>query len=223
MVTKYLCPKCGKTEAIRYGKFTLKDGKSVSRIRCKTCKKTSYIPYRNSFFNKMKTPEGKIHEALTLYIVLGSKYSIIKGVSKFYHATELTNSWFKLSRKSVLSSSYKQRKTIKYIANKLGTRPNTIINWINKVYDHPLEYKAYLKNTLQFAEPDAIKFFSNLRNTAKVRAAKAKKDALAKKLSAIFQYLDEADKRAVYRPVTSGRYKKDDYYRRRRRTSSELA
>lgn len=69
MVAKYPCQKCGRRNtAIRYGKFTLKNGKTVPRIRCLACKRTSFLPYREVFLNKMRVSGDVLYRALLMYI-----------------------------------------------------------------------------------------------------------------------------------------------------------
>ena len=175
MVYKYPCPKCGSSNAIRYGKTKLA-GQLRQRIRCLSCKKTSSLPYRLPFFNGMRTSEDKIHEAIKLYIAM---------------------------------------EPFRTIARKLETRPNTVINWVNRVYDRPLQYKAYIKRVKGFSEKRITRFFSDIRNATKKRVTRYDKKMLIKKLDDIFCYIKEQDAEkskqyfyAIDHPVSAGRYKK---------------
>ena len=100
---------------------------------------------------------------------------------------------------------YTQMKSIKYIASKLGKRPNTIINWIKKLYEHPLEYKKFLESS-EYLQPHVIKFFSAVRHAARNRVTRADRDTLVQKLSVIFRPLDERDEFESKHPTL--RYKK---------------
>lgn len=76
------CPKCCKTSAIFFGKYRLKDGRDIQRIRClnPNCKKTSTV--ENPAFHRLRYPRNKIHLAITLYIKRNSlrKIAAIVGV-----------------------------------------------------------------------------------------------------------------------------------------------
>ncbi|HAZ10782.1 MAG TPA: hypothetical protein DCY56_06735 [Candidatus Omnitrophica bacterium] len=62
------CQKCHKpTSYIRHGKFALKTGRHVQRIRCKNCGKTSIISYSPFFFDRMHTDPEKFNKAMSLY------------------------------------------------------------------------------------------------------------------------------------------------------------
>jgi transposase-like protein len=150
MVKKYPCPRCDRLDAILYGKSKLgneRNKRLEQRILCLSCKRTSYLPYREPFFYRMRTPEDKIFEAIMLYI---------------------------------------RRVPIRLIANQLETRPNTIIDWVEKIFKCPLKYKAYLKNVLAFDEEKAYKFFTDLLRTPGKRVTRTDRDKLTKNLGEVF-------------------------------------
>lgn len=183
MVHKYPCPKCGKSNAVRYGKIRLKRG-YTQRLRCLSCNRTSLLSYREPFFRRMRTPEHVIHNALEKYINLIS---------------------------------------IRKIARELKVRPNTIVNWVMKVYDDPLQYKTFMKKSMRFSDRAAVKFFSNIRKATRKRVTRLDKRMLVKKLDDIFRPFEERATKVAERhiytqshPVSSGRYdtrpQKDDEY-----------
>lgn len=67
MVNKYLCSKCGKKSAIRYGNFKLKNGKLIQRLRCQYCKRTTSQSNQTSIFDRARVTNDEIHKAIMLY------------------------------------------------------------------------------------------------------------------------------------------------------------
>lgn len=74
------CPECSRASRfIKYGKFTLRDGSVVQRIKCTRCKKcTLCISERHLFFNKMHVLPKQFNDAIRSYAYGEAKAHIAK-------------------------------------------------------------------------------------------------------------------------------------------------
>lgn len=88
-------------------------------------------------------------------------------------------------------AGYIKNESLRTIAKRLHTHPNTVFYWVMAVFRDPIMYKDYLKKQLGFNERAAMKFFSDLRRASRVRITRAPGDFLAKSLEPIFDYLNQ--------------------------------